>query len=273
MKAGKASNTAEAVLAALTLTAMDPATSHLVRPDLATFAKAAFRRVKPGLAFGLRFGAVRAFGRRKEEKTLPGFATHIATRKATIREWAEEIRPKALVVMGAGYDALGYLLAEDCRVIEVDSPATQLQKKMILRGMPDRPIEFVPLHISKKGAQWSVEGLTPRTTLAVAEGLTMYLTLEENTALFRKLGELADRIIFTHLVLDPSGQPNFISTTPELQNLLRKSSEPFLWGCDPWDVPAFLDLFGFEEERMASYPDVSGLIEGERIVMAKRKGT
>lgn len=252
---------------------MDPATSHLVEPDLASFAKAAFRRVKPGLAFALKFGPARDYGRRKEAKTLPGFATHIATRKATIREWAEEISPDSMLVMGAGYDALGYLMAEKCRVIEVDAPQTQVQKKRILIGMPERQIEFVPLDLSEDGAEWKVEGLSPSTTLAVAEGLTMYLTLEDNRSLFKKLAEVADRIIFTHLVLDPTGQPNFIASTPELQNLLQKSSEPFLWGSDPWDMPAFLDLFGFEEERAASYPDVAGLIEGEQIVLAKRKGT
>jgi methyltransferase (TIGR00027 family) len=102
---------------------------------------------------------------------------------------------RQLVVLGAGLDTRAWRMAEldAVRVLELDLPRTQEDKKRRLAGVPPLASEvvFVPADLDRVDLAWALEHAGHRAgepTVWLAEGLVMYLHHEAIAAMLTTLG-------------------------------------------------------------------------------------
>jgi len=108
-----------------------------------------------------------------------------------------------------------------------------------------------------------------RPTVFVAEGLTMYLTELEVTALFRSVAELltgGGRLIGTALAPRPDGSLRVTGAPSWLDRHLRRVGEPFRFGIAPDALPGFVAGTGFDGAEVARVPDVLAMFAAGRSV-------
>jgi methyltransferase (TIGR00027 family) len=102
---------------------------------------------------------------------------------------------RQVVVLGAGLDTRAWRLPEleGVRVLELDLPRTQEDKKRRLAGVPPLASEvvYVPADLDRVDLAWALEHAGHRTdepTVWLAEGLVMYLHHEAIAAVLATLG-------------------------------------------------------------------------------------
>ncbi len=219
----------------------------------------------------------------------------------------DRFRGLQVIILAAGYDTLAWRLAAeypDVKFIEVDHPATGRAKKDALHTMlrkrrckkiaegditnaylgSELPSLLYFCHEAigesctlqdalgnniENAANSGDKGSISQSflTAVVIEGLTFYLTEEENINIFRELGELFGNhpdsgvggickcmVAFDFFTLDKFGRPynsNIArSKSPWLMSLMKYKvmlfGEPFKWGITPEELPAFFDGTGWE---------------------------
>jgi methyltransferase (TIGR00027 family) len=162
-----------------------------------------------------------------------------------------------VLLLGAGFDSRPYRLPgmEAVRIFEVDHPSTQAAKRsMLRRGARELPVHvsFVPVVFGRDDPAQALAaaGFAPDAqTLVVWEGVTNYLEPRAVDATFRFLSSSVGTrspVLFTYVhrgILDGSAAFEGAETT---LRAVRRVGEPFTFGLDPVEVPAYLAARGFE---------------------------
>lgn len=160
---------------------------------------------------------------------------------------------RQLVILGAGYDARAARLADALgggRVFEVDHPATQRIKRQRFGAVPG--VEYVAWDFEHDAmaalpARLVELGLgRARPTLTIWEGVTMYLTeaaIAATVAAVRAWSAPGSPLCFNYFdrrrLERPSAIQRFVAVG------VRVMGEPFRFGWDPAELPAWLAAHGF----------------------------
>jgi methyltransferase (TIGR00027 family) len=174
--------------------------------------------------------------------------------RAAVAEGATQV-----LVLGAGYDTLGWRLAPDHADVgfyEIDHPATSRAKARGIAALGSRPnLHLIAEDLSQrrlsdvlaKTRGWDVSA----ASVVVAEGLLMYLPERAVRELFEMLAESTgpnSRVAFSHVSAAVGGRPE-MGAWPRLMDWsLRLIGEPWLWGHPPDSLDAFLRPLGWKLE-------------------------
>jgi methyltransferase (TIGR00027 family) len=163
---------------------------------------------------------------------------------------------RQIVLLGAGYDTRAQRLAclSECRVFEVDQPATQRDKQRRLQAVlgknPGRSV-FVALDLANAPLRPALEqsGFDPSSaSFFVWEGVTNYLTAEAVDVTLRAVAGCCagSQLLFTYVhrgVLDGSGE---FSVARALTRTLERAGERWTFGIDPGQIADYLAARGLE---------------------------
>ena len=186
---------------------------------------------------------------------MPGQFEAFAHRKAFCERQVRqgiEAGANQVLVLGAGYDTLGWRLApEFARVnfFEIDHPATaRLKAKGIeAMGQPTN-LHLIAEDLGKRQlvdvlyADTTWNSIAP--TVIVAEGLLMYLPPEAVGALFEQCAATTgagSRIVFTYVGTRSNGKPDAGPWTWLVLWLLKVGGEPWLWSISTQELCPFLN--------------------------------
>ncbi len=167
---------------------------------------------------------------------------------------------RQVVLLGAGYDCRAARLPEllECRVVEIDHPATQSFKMERLKAFPGtRPdnVTYLAADLTVQNLTdvWNTAGLTQDAPVFVIwEGVTHYLGEAAVDAVLCALAKLCvpgSLLAFTYLhrgLLD--GSMAFPRAQVAREHV-AKSGEPWIWGMDPARLPADLSERGFQLQK------------------------
>ena len=162
---------------------------------------------------------------------------------------------RQVVILGAGFDTRPYRLAEllrDCRVIELDSPATQEhKKKRVAEALGSGPHNVV--HVSVDFARESLAHALDRAghradekTFYIWEGVTMYLPEASVRETLRTIA--AHSNAGGSLVLDfaNSGVIEMMKSSPQgMMQMAAGWGEPFIFGVPGKNGDEFFRELGF----------------------------
>jgi methyltransferase (TIGR00027 family) len=163
---------------------------------------------------------------------------------------------RQVVVLGAGYDTRAQRLAclAQCRVFEVDRPATQRDKQQRLEAVLGRlssQTTFVPLDFAREALRPALEqsGFDPsQSSFFVWEGVTNYLTAAAVDATLRAVASCraGSELLFTYVhrgVLDGSAE---FSVAEALSKTLERVGERWTFGLYPSEISDYLTARGLE---------------------------
>ncbi len=285
MKPQQASSTAKLIAAGTLLLANDVRTAGLVTPDAAALCEhflagsPSATRADRWLAASTRHARLRSCWRALERAVLPGIVRHFAHRK----RWIERQCRAAVaggctrvIVLGAGFDTLGYrlcLATDRIEVIEVDHPATQGAKRAAIDVLPSRlkaPLRFVACDLAHEDLPAALMN-DPRPTVVIAEGLLMYLADSTVDRLFGQVHALSPagmQFVFSHLVQWPSGPAGLRPRSRLIDAWLAWRGEPFTSAIAPQALPALLQRHGFSLIDSATPTDLADGVTllGENLV-------
>ncbi len=187
---------------------------------------------------------------------LPGQFEAFAYRKAfcehQVREGIESDAGQILV-LGAGYDTLGWRLAPEypeVKFFEIDHPATMSSKAKGIEAMGQRDNHYLMaedlskrklMDVLRANAVW--DSTVP--SIIVAEGLLMYLPSEAVGVLFDQCAALSgtgSRMVFTYVGTRANGRPDGGPWSWLILWLLKAGGEPWLWSTQPDSLGSFLKL-------------------------------
>lgn len=208
--------------------------------------------------------------RLSEFTVLPGIAAHYGWRKRHLWRWVHDevvAGARQLLVLGAGFDALGPCMAArhpSLRVLEVDRPGTIAIRAHALRACNvTRPPVLRTADLARDGLRATLQGLGSAgfdrnaPTVVVAEGLLMYLPLHAVAALCRDLRAHCSApvgVLATAMECDDRGVPGFRRQRPWLRGWLARRGEPFAWGATRAQLPAVLASAGIDIRKVVD-PD------------------
>ena len=185
---------------------------------------------------------------------LPGQFEAFAHRKAFCeRQVRDGIEAGAtqILVLGAGYDTLGWRLAPispHVLFLEIDHPATARLKAKGIAAMGER--DNLILMSEDLGKRKIVDVLEANTSwnkgaqsVILAEGLLMYLSNEAVRDLFCQCALItgdSSRIVFSYIPADVKGDPDVGLWTGLMLWLQKVTGEPWLWTISPEQLDSFL---------------------------------
>jgi methyltransferase (TIGR00027 family) len=191
---------------------------------------------------------------------MPGQYEAFAHRKAFCERQVRkgvEAGASQVLVLGAGYDTLGWRLAPEfsgVNFFEVDHPATARLKARGVQAMGRR----ANLHLIAEdlGERQLVDVLhadatwdSSAPTVIVAEGLLMYLPPEAVGTLFEQCAAVTgpgSRMAFTYIGTRANGRPDAGPWTWLVLWILKVSGEPWLWATPAEELRSFLNEHGWE---------------------------
>ena len=218
-----------------------------------------------------------AYVRWRGERQAPGAMTSGIARTRLIDDWLKEGLAdgiRQVVLLGAGFDFRPYRMPElaECRVVEIDHPATQPAKKerlaRLVGRVPDR-VTFVAADLTSDDlcAILGSLDLGAARTVFLCEGVTHYLGGAAVDATLRAVAATSapgSRLVFTYLhggLLD--GSKRFDGAYLAAGNV-ASVGEPWIWGLDPAAMRAFLAERGFTLVADLGADDYRARYWGER---------
>ena len=258
--------------------ARDPLVAPLVPPlmrELAEYGVAEFPSRGARVLRLLDRSWYRGLMRRIESVTVSGIFLHYLMRKLFIEEAVRRglaepsVKPRQVVIIGAGLDTLGARLAidgtiADGKVIEVDHPLTQSIKRRALarHGRSPGNLELVELDLTSRKLDETLRESSSyapsRPTVFVAEGLLMYLVPDDVAVFFRTLHDLAapgSRVVFTFMESERKDRIRFKNLprwyAPLLDLWLRRVGEPMRWAIDRAELEPYLRGLGWRLTAIA----------------------
>jgi methyltransferase (TIGR00027 family) len=191
---------------------------------------------------------------------MPGQFEAFAHRKAFCeRQVRDGIAAGAtqVLVVGAGYDTLGWRLAPDfpgVRFFEIDHPATgRLKAKGINSLGPIENLHLIQADLGERRLEDVLDAVeswdSTAQSVVIAEGLTQYLTPAAVRDLFLQCGAITgahSRIAFTYVGTGDDGRPDIGSWTGLTLWILKASGEPWLWSIRPEELSRFLEETGWK---------------------------
>ena len=173
-----------------------------------------------------------------------------------------------VVILGAGFDTRAFRIegAQRARVFEVDEPATlevkRARMERVLGALP-ACVSLVPMdferdelddHLSAAGFRREAR------TMFICEGVTSYLTAAGVDVTFRSLSGWRHRGVGRLHVLSIARRWKGQSDLPGARaamTAVRRAGEPFQFGFDPAELPAYLADRGLELLEDASTADLA----------------
>lgn len=193
---------------------------------------------------------------------LPQVANWVGYMQVRTRLFDDELRSflaaggRQVVILGAGYDcraARFATLLAGARVFEVDHPATQGRKRAVLAERRAHPaVHYVAWHFERRplaelpGVLAELGLDVTRPTLTIWEGVTMYLTPEAIDATVdavHALGGAGSRLVFNYLTRQLVERPRGLARVARA--VVARVGEPFKFGWDPPELPAWLEARGW----------------------------
>jgi methyltransferase (TIGR00027 family) len=182
------------------------------------------------------------------------------------RDFAED-GGRQLVLLGAGYDCRAIRLAEldGAAVFEVDHPATQRHKRAVLERIqvssPSSHIawDFEKRAMSELPAALAAAGHDPASrTLTIWEGVTMYLTepaIEDSVRAIASYSAAGSKLAMTYFNRARMARPSL--ATRAVAAVVARLGEPWRWGWDPAELPAWMQARGFHIEKDISLAEAA----------------
>jgi methyltransferase (TIGR00027 family) len=273
------SSTAALIAAATVFLESGKETRPLVPAGAARWCERCLASVSPlrlALVRGVSHPLIRWLPLLAERLTVPGLMRHFMARKRWIEQAVRESVQRGasiVVIVGAGFDTLAVRLAPrfaSVRFIEIDHPATQAVKRRAIDGEETAGnLHLVAADLSRQDIASllaTIAAYDPNASAVfVVEGLLMYLTREQVSALFASIRGAhrgALRIVFTVMEPTSDGRSAFHNATPLTRWLLGRWSEPFRSALARGEAAAFLAPMGLHVEAVAN-------LEGERLAVGE----
>jgi methyltransferase (TIGR00027 family) len=199
---------------------------------------------------------------------LPGMYLGLAYRKAFFERQvraAIESGVTQVLVLGAGYDTLGWRLAPEFSSVhfyEIDHPATACFKAKGIEAMGQREnLHLIQADLGKLkliDVLNTIDSWNPaEKTVILAEGLLMYLPKDAVRDLFVQCNTITgtgSRIAFDYVSSRADGRPDVGLWTESFLWLIKVSGEPWHWSIHPEDLSNFLESTGW-----TNTPELVGL--------------
>ncbi len=180
---------------------------------------------------------------------------------------------RQIVLLGAGYDCRALRFSKalaEATVFEVDHPATQAHKRRVLGEAPPG-VRYVEWHFEERPMSELPGGLAAaghdpaRPTLTIWEGVTMYLTpeaIDASVRAVRAYSAVGSQLAVTYFTRDLIERPSAIRRM--MSAVVATAGEPFRFGWDPAELPAWMSARGFALDR-----DMSMAEEARRLLPAR----
>jgi len=162
---------------------------------------------------------------------------------------------RQVVILGAGFDCRAYRLPEltNCRVIEVDHPATQAHKRERLAGIPHPPnrVQFVAGDLTRQSLHEVLRSEAlhrKRRTFVLWEGVTHYLGETAVDATLRAVADLTpsgSRLVSTYLHVGVIDGTVEFEDAGVSKDRVAGDGEPWVWGMNPEKMRTYLAERGF----------------------------
>jgi methyltransferase (TIGR00027 family) len=199
-------------------------------------------------------------GRAEALARVPGLSLWIAYMQVRTRLLDDAVRSFAagggrqVVLLGAGYDCRALRLPElaAARVFEVDHPATQRHKRAVLEQLgaaspadylawdfETHPMDDLPAALAGAGLDTAAPSLT------IWEGVTMYLTDAAIDASLRAIASWSapgSLLAMTYMTRTRLSRGLAIRA---VRAVVDRLGEPFRFGWEPDELPAYLAARGF----------------------------
>lgn len=189
---------------------------------------------------------------------LPGQFEAFAHRKAFCERQVQEAiaaRATQVLVLGAGYDTLGWRLAPQfphVNFFKIDHPATSSPKAKGIDKIGPRPnLHLIAVDLGERklvDVLIEDESWDPAApTIIIAEGLLQYLPPQAVQDLFAQCAAASteSRMAFTYIPTGQGNQPDAGPWTKLVLWLLKNSGEPWLWSIRPEELSLFLEISGW----------------------------
>jgi len=211
------------------------------------------RRGEQMLASAAHLPAIRHMLEAYFDEQAPGARTSGAARTRLIDDWISaecEEGAEQVVFLGAGFDTRAMRLPAlaSVRVFELDRAPMLALKARRLGQAPANlvrvPIDFMhdSIEVTLMGAGFDAS----KRTVFVWEGVTNYLDQHAVDAVFEMVGLLKARIIFTYVHAEAISGRFDAPGLEALLRRLRKTGEPWTFGFNPDEVPAYLQSKGLK---------------------------
>lgn len=265
MRADRPSSTTILIARSILLSAHDPMRVRLIAPgELERTQRMLEEAGSAGwFDFAVAHGPTRWLLGRAEEALSPGMFTHYLARKRWIEQRVRAAvgnGARQVVVLGAGFDTLGWRLAGEepgVSIVEIDHPATQAPKRKAVGR--DAPITFLEADLAQTSLARILNDCpawSPRLpTVFLAEGLLMYFPERTVVALFDAIAALARArtdVLFSFMERGKNGSLAFRDERVAVRWWLRMRQEPFLWGLDCSAIRGFVEARGFRLDAVAA---------------------
>lgn len=258
MKAGRPSDTAEAMAAARALGSHVYRDERILDDPFAQYFLSARHRALFGL---LRRVSANALGSRVVSlynRRVPGALGWVLTRHRYIDDSIEAAAQSGIsqmVFLGAGYDsrALRQQALINRRIFELDHPDTQHRKQRIVRrrlgGLPDN-VNYIALNATHGDVrELLAHGFDPRTpALFVLEGFIWYMPEAVACNVLRTIAAIAapgTRLVFDYILPEVVDGSSVLEGAREHRAYCAERGEPVLFGIEPAALRDFLQDHGF----------------------------
>ena len=206
-----------------------------------------------------------------QKAVMPGFYLHFVLRKRSIENYVRQAlqdSARQLIVIGAGFDTLSVRMSrefDDCTVIEIDHPATQIWKKKALERLnpKSRNIHLLPLDLTQQSMRQALldhKNYCPgKNSVFVAEGLTMYLNekeVRETLNFIRENSAPGSRFIFTYMKERRRDDYQFTNASRLADFWLKMKGEVFSWGLADGQLEPFLKHSGFHLMQCTTHKEL-----------------
>jgi methyltransferase (TIGR00027 family) len=193
------------------------------------------------------------------DRGWPGARVSVVVRTRFIDDVLEDALADGVdqvVIVGSGFDSRAYRVpgAERAQIFEIDTPQTLQGKRARIEAL----LGHVPSHVSTVATDFEREDLDAalaRTdfrrrarTLFIWEGVSSYLSDAAVDATLRRLATLAaprSQLVFTYLDEATLWGRGEVPGARTAIAAVRHVGEPFRFGFDPAELPAYLDQRGF----------------------------
>jgi methyltransferase (TIGR00027 family) len=213
---------------------------------------------------------------------LPGQFEAFAWRKAFFERQVRagiEAGATQILVLGAGYDTLGWRLSpkfRDVKFFEMDHPATAGLKARGIDAMGRRDnLILISEDLSQQKISQILQGIPSwdprRRSIVLAEGLVMYLPPGSVRELFCQCAEITgvgSRLAFTYIPAAEDGRPDAGRWSGLMLWFQKASGEPWIWTIRPEALGRFLEETGWTND--SENTDVSVKHGVEFFVAAKK---
>ena len=250
MKPGEPSRTAEHMALFRALESSRPKDRLFEDPFAELFLRPPFRF----LLLVSRAGRLRALVNHSIDVAGPGARSSAIARTRFIDDAVRSALDdgvQQIVILGAGFDCRAYRMPgmERIRVFEVDHPDTLARKQRRLAGTDVEHVRFVGTDFDRRSAADALATTdydSTRRTFFIWEGVTNYLTAAAVDATFRWLGAAApgSNVAFTYVHAAVLNAPQSFYGAERLLRDLARLGEPWTFGLDPAETPAYLRARG-----------------------------